>query len=718
MSNHRSGKKEEMISWSGILKLMIKSKILVIEKNRDWCNILRLHKKDLFKVKKSEYASTYISVKGGSQEVAAIVANLNQPDFSDTFIGWLKTVHKYPRAFDFKYEPIVSVLNINVPMLFGHMGDKERKICADYAKKHCKFGFTIEEFETKWKNKLDALKFAITVYLKEPTGLTWTKFFIKKGTSECRFNILNYISPTSDHVMNEGKEFLLTMNLNEDESTESNSSLPKNEFLFRKNDEINFMKRNEFWLAKKKSHIYTYQSARLVNEPFKSVHKNYINILGLVLEYNENDSTVSVANLNQVLDEYSTKTNCLFKVKALRLNHSLLSPFISLDIKSISSHSFSRDKRQSNVKRCKRMHKSLQISMNNVKNMNPFWIRLWNKVIGVVDYLDPIQLVKKIWDLKYAVLPCELKWSNNLMMVLERTEQQGKCLKFTAASQGEIFVLMATTPSDQNTWYMFQITTKGVVFYRKGKAVLLNEDSAAGTTGNGDIYQNFFICLNYESRGDLFGLYVQYGIQIDSDETSHLYLSYFDADPMEPAYYSFGSRSADVQVLNARLEKFKEREQIRLRCQKSSTLNRAIDAVCDYKCHAACDGCHEPYRVEACKKCSSAAIKVNGSSLLCVEKCPAGYEPDFDDDKLCKDANECLNENECQKNALCFNTEGSYKCVCKDGYIGNGIFCEEEITKIFLRVIKILGEYIQIFVLCSKIHNAAMKGSKTYIFIY
>lgn len=607
--------------------------------------------------------------------MAAIVANLNQPDFSDTFIGWLKTVHKYPRAFDFKYEPIVSVLDINVPILFAHMADKERKICADYAKKHCKFGFSIEEFEIKWRSKLNALKFAITIYLKEPTGLTSTKFFIQKGTAECRFNILNYISPTRDHVMNAGKEFLLTMNLNEDESLDFNSSLPRNEFFFKKNDEINFMRRNEFWLAKRKTDIYTYQSARLVNEPFKSSRKKYINILGLLLEYNQYDSTVSVVNLNKVLQEYSVKTNCLFKIKALRVNNSLLNPFISLDIKSkSSSHSFKRDARD--VKRCKRIYKSLQISINNVKNMNPFWIKLWNKVIGVVDYLDPIQLVKKIWHLKYAVLPCELKWSNNLIMVLARTEQEGKCLRFTAASQGDIFVVMATTPSDQDTWYMFQITTKGVVFYRKGKAILLNEDSAGGTTGNGDIYQNFFICLNYETRNEMFGLYVQYGIQIDSDETSHLYLSYFDRDPIEPAYYSFGSRSADVQVLNARLEKFKESEQIRLRCRKSSTLNRAIDAICDYKCHQACDGCYEPGKISACKKCSSAAIKVNETSFYCVEKCPIGYESDLDDNKMCKDINECLNDNECQKNSLCLNTEGSYKCICKDGYIGNGLFCE------------------------------------------
>ena len=104
---------------------------------------------------------------------------------------------------------------------------------------------------------------------------------------------------------------------------------------------------------------------------------------------------------------------------------------------------------------------------------------------------------------------------------------------------------------------------------KEGKAILLNEDSAAGTTGDKNIYQNFFLCLNYESRivdGVLTnGLFIQYGIQINSNEIIHLYLSYFDKKPLDPKYYSFGSRNADVQILNAHIENFIAPEQIKLR---------------------------------------------------------------------------------------------------------------------------------------------------------
>jgi hypothetical protein len=159
--------------------------------------------------------------------------------------------------------------------------------------------------------------------------------------------------------------------------------------------------------------------------------------------------------------------------------------------------------------------------------------------------------------------------------------------------------------------------------------------STKNTTGNGT------------EKDEVIGLYIQYGIQIDSDETSHLYLSYFDTNPLDPAYYSFGSRNYDVQVLNAHLEPFDVEEQIRLRCKKSSTNinNKAVLTACDYKCNRACDGCTAPFAVTACKKCAFAGINAqhlrsgpnvsNTSSIVCVEKCPPGYEPNKAKNNLC-----------------------------------------------------------------------------------
>ena len=39
------------------------------------------------------------------------------------------------------------------------------------------------------------------------------------------------------------------------------------------------------------------------------------------------------------------------------------------------------------------------------------------------------------------------------------------------------------------------------------------------------------------------------------------------------------------------------------------------------------------------------------------------------------DIDECLTENQCDTDANCTNTMGSYNCKCKSGYAGNGTYC-------------------------------------------
>ena len=41
------------------------------------------------------------------------------------------------------------------------------------------------------------------------------------------------------------------------------------------------------------------------------------------------------------------------------------------------------------------------------------------------------------------------------------------------------------------------------------------------------------------------------------------------------------------------------------------------------------------------------------------------------------DIDECkTNRNNCHVKAMCNNTIGSFKCVCNDGYWGNGVTCQ------------------------------------------
>lgn len=129
---------------------------------------------------------------------------------------------------------------------------------------------------------------------------------------------------------------------------------------------------------------------------------------------------------------------------------------------------------------CRQKLGRLKASAKKLKNLAPQWRMHWSRVIGVVDYVDPMKAALRTRDIKFAVMPCQLKWSNNLMLVLTlpvaakdattaTSTTTGKCLRFTAATEGELYVVIATTPSDQKTWYIFQISARGVIFYRVNK---------------------------------------------------------------------------------------------------------------------------------------------------------------------------------------------------------------------------------------------------------
>ena len=52
------------------------------------------------------------------------------------------------------------------------------------------------------------------------------------------------------------------------------------------------------------------------------------------------------------------------------------------------------------------------------------------------------------------------------------------------------------------------------------------------------------------------------------------------------------------------------------------------------------------------------------------------------------DVDECATENnDCAQQAKCINTEGTYKCICLPGYLGDGKSCSGNITKYLFFII-------------------------------
>ena len=95
------------------------------------------------------------------------------------------------------------------------------------------------------------------------------------------------------------------------------------------------------------------------------------------------------------------------------------------------------------------------------------------------------------------------------------------------------------------------------------------------------------------------------------------------------------------------------------------------------------------------------------------------------------DADECLNNSHnCSENATCTNTEGSFNCSCKPGYIGNGHNCSGwflEFLSRFPLVLRLLLKYNRVNVQhCTFINWSKLKEIVTssfynnfiYLFIY
>ncbi|XP_048584052.1 uncharacterized protein LOC5508744 [Nematostella vectensis] len=104
-------------------------------------------------------------------------------------------------------------------------------------------------------------------------------------------------------------------------------------------------------------------------------------------------------------------------------------------------------------------------------------------------------------------------------------------------------------------------------------------------------------------------------------------------------------------------------------------------APCSFSCHFACD--------------------VNTNQCICYY----GYQMS---DNKCKDIDECkTGRSECHQNATCTNTVGSYRCICNEGFWGDGITCRpctinEPCPENFYEAAKCTRKRDRLCVACSK----------------
>ncbi|XP_055859878.1 uncharacterized protein LOC106052747 isoform X2 [Biomphalaria glabrata] len=95
----------------------------------------------------------------------------------------------------------------------------------------------------------------------------------------------------------------------------------------------------------------------------------------------------------------------------------------------------------------------------------------------------------------------------------------------------------------------------------------------------------------------------------------------------------------------------------------------SFKCICDANRHYVGDGFTCSFKCGSNNDCDAPrAICNDVNACVCIK----GYQGDG---RQCTDINECANKtlNNCNANANCINTVGSFKCECKNGYVGNGV---------------------------------------------
>ncbi|XP_015604569.1 nidogen-2 isoform X3 [Cephus cinctus] len=79
---------------------------------------------------------------------------------------------------------------------------------------------------------------------------------------------------------------------------------------------------------------------------------------------------------------------------------------------------------------------------------------------------------------------------------------------------------------------------------------------------------------------------------------------------------------------------------------------------------------------DRCGEHSTCVVDAEGDDIKCI--CNPGYQSVYVGVNICEDIDECdTGRHFCSRDSICLNNEGSYICVCKEGYSFDGLACQK-----------------------------------------
>ncbi|XP_035690560.1 uncharacterized protein LOC118425668 [Branchiostoma floridae] len=583
---------------------------------------------------RTEYSNEMMAVQGGDQRIAAAITEFYTTAFGSELKEWLDSIDEYPKPFEFTMALITDLFDMNFDLLFPHgvldygcFGSKELQVDAKGRK------YYVEDT-------------VVANTTREMASIRYCNFNAREDFVESVTNrmlaleraIAVYLEEgplvSSDFSIPAGEPGCETADLAF--SDEPNSGFPTweemingEEFIVHIDMPYNIPR---FLQAKKSLHLMFLNGRWMtVTDRFHPhIYNGYRN-------GNSGDTATHKVSVGGLVMTYDEETG-LFTVT----------------------------------------QEDFEASSQLISGL-PDWII--DMDVGRAEYSSLVEQIGHHQSLNRGDMPCNMRWSNAHRV---NPTDGGKCIHFTAASEGDIFVVFAGIPRDHETWMTIEISPDGVILYKAMRLVVTQPEQGAKGLGAAHLYQSYFVCVteNLEAGTTL----IQYGKTPDNEERAHVWLDYQFDKVLGLQYFAFGSGAHPVKVM--RVSQVDQPAEDFVVCREGTTKR---GARCLQACHEECDGCRTtgsdtprdciacmnvkvPYPYidgsdgdfECAAACPPAMVLTPGTSLCecmkmmegapshgrveCLDECPLTH---YDDNNVCR-----------RCSSLCADVSGDGRSVC------------------------------------------------------
>ncbi|EDO50029.1 predicted protein [Nematostella vectensis] len=525
-------------------------------------------------------SSTSLEAQGGSQEIAAILSDMYSPTFKGEFKSWLQSIPDFPKAFKFQMGSVADLVNFRYSDLFPDDEKSDKKGCDDQQ--------NLKYDEIKGK-KYFTRNIPNTVEIERVYCVFNSRAQVEQALKDRRQSLMRAIEQYMEEALMVCRQSLMRaieQYMEEGPISISDFSLPRGGPGCQWNSDKDANAKPDWEGVKAGTKIA--QVNFQMEAPLRGIMKKIVDgkdtITGggvdipqdmsrLVKRSGDRWYTSEEGGRFHLYDGFAESGTDKISIFGLKLTYDTASGGLTLKDEADCEAS---------------------------KKYFPTACDLKGKQLATLTKPDK-ELFDKAERAELGLQPCNVQWSN--AMRLDPSSQRGKCLHFTAASAGTVYVVFSAIPSDQSTWYYVEISPFAVGIYKAGELKQYTKIVDAVGLGSPVLFQSYAVCIKQTDNS----VVIEYG-KSDGENTDMYLVMIDDSSTLDVRFYAFGNGDRKAQIADAHVISRLDTKTTRENC-KGEDMRYDESGICSLKCHDACDplyGCSDPGNSPSdtnCHKC-------------------------------------------------------------------------------------------------------------------